>query len=168
MTKKIGQQNIIAEDVGFLTESVRTLLKLSGYPGMKVMQLGFDSRDSECHEYLPHNYKVDCVAYVGTHDNDTIQGWFSKALDEDVEFAKDYLSLSDDSKNYHWALMKALWASVASVTIVQAQDLFGLGSESRMNTPSVLGGNWEFRVPVGALDDKLAEKINKYMTMYQR
>ena len=168
MTKKIGQQNIIAEDLGFLTESVRTLLKLSGYPGMKVMQLGFDSRDSECHEYLPHNYKVDCVAYVGTHDNDTIQGWFSKALDEDVEFAKDYLSLSDDSKNYHWALMKALWASVASVTIVQAQDLFGLGSESRMNTPSVLGGNWEFRVPVGALDDKLAEKINKYMTMYQR
>ena len=93
---------------------------------------------------------------------------FSSASEEDVAYAKNYLSLSDDLKNCHWSVMKALWATVAGVTIVQAQDLLGLGSESRMNTPSVLGGNWDFRVPVGAFDDKLAEKINECMKMYQR
>ena len=166
--KQIGTQNIIAEDLGFLTGPVKKMLALSGFPGMKVMQLGFDSRDSESHDYLPHNYIPECVAYVGTHDNDTIQGWFSKASEEDIEFAKDYLSLSDDLKESHWAVMKALWATVAGVTIVQAQDLLGLGSESRMNTPSVLGGNWEFRIPVGTFDDDLADKLHKYMKMYQR
>ena len=166
--KQIGTPNIIAEDLGFLTPPVKKMLSLSGFPGMKVMQLGFDSRDSECFEYLPHNYIPECVAYVGTHDNDTIQGWFSKASEEDVAYAKNYLNLSDDLKDCHWSVMKALWATVAGVTIVQAQDLLGLGSESRMNTPSVLGGNWAFRVPTGALDDKLAEKLSAYMKMYQR
>ena len=166
--KQIGTQNIIAEDLGFLTGPVKKMLALSGFPGMKVMQLGFDSRDSESYDYLPHNYIPECVAYVGTHDNDTIQGWFSKASEEDIEFAKDYLSLSDDLKESHWAVMKALWATVAGVTIVQAQDLLGLGSESRMNTPSVLGGNWEFRIPVGTFDDDLADRLHKYMKMYQR
>lgn len=166
--KQIGTQNIIAEDLGYLTPAVKKMLALSGFPGMKVMELGFDSRDSECTEYMPHNYIPECVAYVGTHDNDTIQGWFSTASKEDVEYAKDYLSLSDDVKEYHWAVMKALWATVAGVTIVQAQDLLGLGSESRMNVPSVLGGNWQFRIPTGTFDSELAERIKKYMKIYQR
>lgn len=166
--KQIGAQNIIAEDLGFLTGPVRKMLALSGFPGMKVMELGFDSRDADSIEYLPHNYIPECVAYVGTHDNETIQGWFATATKEDVEYAKDYLSIGDDLQEVHWTVMKALWATVAGVTIVQAQDLLGIGSEGRMNTPSVLGGNWSFRVPEGSFNDELAERIKKYMKIYQR
>ena len=163
----IGRQNIIAEDLGFLTEPVKQMLEESGFPGMKVFELAFDSRDDNSVEYLPHNFKKHCVAYVGTHDNDTVQGWLATASDEDVRYAKDYLGMEDLSAG-HWSMMKALWATVADITIVQAQDLFGLGSDSRMNTPSTLGTNWAWRALPGSFDDELAEKLSKYMKMYQR
>lgn len=167
MEAKIGKQNIIAEDLGFLTEPVKEMLEASGFPGMKVFELAFDSRDESSIEYLPHNYTRHCVAYVGTHDNDTIQGWFTTASPEDVKYSQEYLGI-DDLSNGHWDMMKALWATVADMTIVQAQDLFGLGSESRMNTPSTLGTNWLWRALPGSFDDELADKLCKYMKMYQR
>ncbi len=165
--RTIGRQNIIAEDLGFQTDSVKELLKASGFPGMKVFELGFDSRDENSVEYLPHNFKNHCVAYVGTHDNDTIQGWFTSASPEDVEYAKEYLSIEDLSEG-HWNMMKALWATVADTAIVQAQDLLGLGSESRMNVPSTFGTNWTWRAMPDTFDDKLAARISKYMRMYKR
>lgn len=167
MEKSIGRQEIIAEDLGFLTESVKELLADSGFPGMKVMELAFDSRDENSFEYLPHNFIPHCVAYTGTHDNDTIQGWMASASPEDTDFAKEYLRMGVPEE-YHWAMMQALWGSVADVTIVQAQDLLGLGSESRMNIPSTAGGNWCWRALSGSFDDALAEKLSHYMDIYSR
>lgn len=167
MEEKIGPQRIIAEDLGFLTESVRTLLKESGFPGMKVLEFAFDRRDNNNSDYLPYNYVPYCVAYTGTHDNDTIQGWFTSADAEDTAYAKEYLRLYD-AENYHWDMMCALWSSAAEFTIVQAQDLLGLGSESRMNTPSTLGNNWSWRALPDSFDDALAEKLKHYTKLYGR
>ena len=167
MEQVIGPQRIIAEDLGFMTESVRKLLKESGFPGMKVLEFAFDRRDDNNSDYLPYNYISHCVAYTGTHDNDTIQGWFTSADPEDTAYAKDYLRLKDE-RNYHWDMMCALWQSVAELTIVQAQDLFGLGSESRMNTPSTLGSNWIWRALPGSFDEALAEKLRHYTELYGR
>jgi 4-alpha-glucanotransferase len=93
LEQSAGRQNIIAEDLGFLTEPVKELLAKSGFPGMKVLELAFDSRDENSVEYLPHNITNNYVAYVGTHDNDTIQGWFTSAAPEDVRYAQEYLSM---------------------------------------------------------------------------
>lgn len=167
LEEQLGRQNIIAEDLGFLTEPVRELLRVSGFPGMKVFELGFDSRDGNGSEYLPHNLIQNCVAYAGTHDNDTVQGWLLTAPEEDAKYACDYFGVGDRS-NAHWTIMKALWATVADLTIIQAQDLFGLGSESRMNQPSTFGSNWRWRAMPGVFTPKLAEKLRSNMKLYAR
>ena len=167
LEQAIGKQRIIAEDLGFLTEPVKELLRDSGFPGMKVFELGFDSRDDNGVEYLPHNFTKHCVAYVGTHDNDTVQGWFKTASADDVAYASNYFGI-ENLADGHWGLMKALWATVAELAIVQAQDLFGFGSETRMNTPSTFGINWTWRALPGSFDDALAEKMAGYMKLYQR
>lgn len=167
LEEAIGRQNIIAEDLGFLTEPVRELLRDSGFPGMKVFELGFDSRDDNGSDYLPHNLIPHSVTYTGTHDNDTIQGWFSTAPAEDVEYACNYFGITN-KEDGHWTMMKAMWATVSELTIIQAQDLFGLGSESRMNRPSTLGGNWCFRALPGMFTNELAEKLHYNMKIYGR
>ena len=167
LEQSAGRQNIIAEDLGFLTEPVKELLAKSGFPGMKVLELAFDSRDDNSVEYLPHNITNNYVAYVGTHDNDTIQGWFTSAAPEDVRYAQEYLSMPSLMQG-HWHIMKALWATVADLTIVQAQDLFGLGSESRMNIPSTFGTNWCWRAVEGSFDDALAMRLMHFMELYKR
>lgn len=167
LEKAIGKVSIIAEDLGFLTDSVKQLLADSGFPGMKVLELAFDSRDDSSAEYLPHNFIPHCIAYAGTHDNDTIQGWMSSAAPEDVAFAKEYLRMNNPAE-YHWDMMKALWSSVADVTIVQAQDLLGIGSEGRMNVPSTAENNWCWRAPEGSFEDALAEKLLHNMKLYGR
>ena len=167
MEEAIGPQRIIAEDLGFMTDSVRQLLKDSGFPGMKVLEFGFDTREPNHADYLPYNYPEHCVAYTGTHDNDTVQGWFTSAEPEDVALAKDYMRITDMSDG-HWDMMKELWASVAELTIVQAQDILGLGSESRMNTPSTMGANWSWRALPGVFDENLAGKLNYFTKIYGR
>jgi 4-alpha-glucanotransferase len=167
MEEAIGRQRIIAEDLGFLTESVRKLLKDSGFPGMKVLEFAFDRRDSSNSDYLPYNYTPHCVAYTGTHDNDTVQGWFGSANPEDTAYAKEYMRL-DKPSEYHWGMMQVLWGSVAEVAIVQAQDLLGLGSESRMNVPSTLGTNWRWRALPGCFDKKLEVRLRRCMKLYGR
>ena len=167
LEQSVGRQNIIAEDLGFLTEPVKELLAKSGFPGMKVLELAFDSRDENSVEYLPHNITNNYVAYVGTHDNDTIQGWFTSASPDDVRYAQEYLSMPSTMQG-HWHMMKALWSTVADLTVVQAQDLFGLGSESRMNIPSTLGGNWCWRAVEGSFDDALAMRLMHFMELYKR
>lgn len=167
MEETIGKQRIIAEDLGFMTESVKQLLSDSGFPGMKVLEFGFDKREANHEDYLPENYVEHSVAYTGTHDNDTVQGWFTTANPEDIEFAKEYLKCGE-SENYHWDMMRALWESRAELTIVQAQDLLGLGSESRMNTPSTMGTNWQWRALPDVFTKELAEKIADCMKQYHR
>lgn len=163
----IGRQNIIAEDLGFLTDSVREMLRDSGFPGMKVMEFAFDSRDGSGSEYLPYHYPKNCVAYAGTHDNDTILGWFEDTDPSDAAYAKEYLRISD-SDELHWGMMYGLWESVADLVVVQAQDILGLGSEARMNIPSTVGTNWQWRALPGVFTDELAKKLYRKMKVYGR
>ena len=166
VNKALGEKDIIAEDLGFLTPSVHKLLKDSGYPGMKVLEFAFDSRDTGS-DYLPHCYSPHCVVYAGTHDNDTIQGWMASAPKKDVSFAKAYLRLSK-REGYHWGMMRSAWASPADLAVMQFQDLLGLGSEARMNIPSTLGNNWKWRALPGTFDEKLSKRLRREMKVYQR
>lgn len=167
MEKAVGKKNIIAEDLGFLTPSVHQLLTDTGYPGMKVLEFAFDSRDGSGRVYQPHNYPAHCVAYVGTHDNDTALGWLSTADPEDVSLAREYLHL-DPSEGENWGMMRAIWSSAAGCAIVQMQDLLGLGEEGRMNTPSTLGGNWQWRALPGFESPALAKRLRRQMELYER
>lgn len=165
LERKLGRLNIIVEDLGFLTPSVLQLVKDSGFPGMKVIQFAFDSREGS--NYLPHTYTEHCVVYTGTHDNDTLLGWMKSAPKESVKFAKEYLNLTKE-EGYNWGMMRGAWSSVGALAIVPMQDLLGLGAKGRMNTPATLGGNWQWRMESDALTGKLAKKIYRYMQMYGR
>ena len=165
LEKKLGKLPIIVEDLGFLTPSVKKLLKDSGFPGMKVIQFAFDSREDS--DYLPHNYPQHCVVYTGTHDNDTVMGWMKTAPKDCVRFAKDYLNLTKE-EGYNWGMMRAAWSSVADMAIVPMQDLLGLDSKARINIPSTTGGNWRWRATPEQIDNKLAKKLHKCMQMYAR
>lgn len=165
--KAIGKQPIIAEDLGYLTDSVKQLLTDSTFPGMKVLEFAFDSRDANSVEYLPYKYPVNCVAYIGTHDNDTACGWMKTAPQDDIRTAVEYLNLNE-KEGYNWGLMRALWTTAADTTIVQFQDLLGLGSESRMNTPSSVGSNWRWRTLPCTYTDELAEMLYHKMKLYGR
>ena len=161
----LGQKDIIAEDLGYLTPEVRQMLAESGFPGMKVLQFAFDSREES--DYLPHNYDKNCVVYVGTHDNDTALGWLDTVSPEDRRYAMDYLKLTG-AEGYHWGLMRGAWASAARLAVVTAQDLLGLGSGARMNTPSTLGGNWQWRAMPGVFTEELAQRLRRETGIYRR
>ncbi len=161
----LGKQEIIAEDLGFLTPSVHALRKKTGYPGMKVLQFAFDSREEN--DYLPHNYEKNCMVYTGTHDNDTVCGWFKTAPRADVRFCKTYLNLGrKESKS--WSFIRAAWASVGNTAIAPMQDFLELGSEARMNTPSTVGGNWVWRARADAFTPELAQEILEMTKLYGR
>ncbi len=154
--KRLGDIPIIAEDLGFITPEVAKLLRDSGYPGMKVLQFAFDSREES--NYLPHTYKDrNSVVYVGTHDNDTTEGWMLTAAPDDVAYAKRYLHL-DSREGYAWGLIRGAAGSVSDTAIYTMQDLLSLGSEARMNTPSTSVGNWAWRMtkmPSKAIEKRL-------------
>ena len=165
MKEKLGKKAVIAEDLGFLTPSVLKLVKKTGYPGMKILQFAFDSREES--DYLPHNYSCNSVVYTGTHDNDTTMGWFDTLNRKDKAFAKRYLNITS-RKDVHWEFIRAALASVSDTAIIPMQDYLGLGAEARMNIPSTLGNNWKWRMPDGQLTDELAEKIRAMTKLYGR
>lgn len=167
LDEKLGSQQIIAEDLGFLTPSVHRLLEESGYPGMKVLEFAFDSRDGGGRAYQPHRYPRHCVAYVGTHDNPTALGWFAEASPEDAAYAREYLGIQGPADAAR-GMMRGIWASPADVAVVQMQDLLGLGAEARINTPSTLGGNWRWRMLPGADSAELAAGLSHQMELYER
>ena len=162
----LGPRDIIAEDLGFLTPSVHALRQETGYPGMKILEFAFDDRQNGS-DYLPHCYDRRCVVYAGTHDNDTIQGWMATVPRKTAAFARDYLRLSK-REGYHWGVMRGGWASPADLAVMQMQDILGLGSEARMNTPSTLGNNWQWRMLPGACTPALAQKLRRTMQTFQR
>ena len=155
----------IAEDLGYATSDVEKLLKESGFPGMKVLEFAFDSRDGG--DYRPHSYPTNCIAYTGTHDNEPVDGWFGTALPDDIERAIQYLNLTKE-EGMNWGMMRGIWSSVADLAVVQAQDVLGLGHEARMNTPATLGGNWCWRALPGAFTPELAQKLHDAMELYGR
>ena len=153
---------IIAEDLGFLTDEVRALLARSGFPGMKIVQFAFDSREPGSRSYMPYSYERNAVVYTGTHDNDTALGWFNTARHEDAALASDYFGLAPDRADGNWAFIRAALSSVADLAVIPMQDYLGLDSRARMNTPATLGGsNWQWRMKRGAADAALAAKIRR-------
>ncbi|MTI55554.1 MAG: 4-alpha-glucanotransferase [Geosporobacter ferrireducens] len=165
ITAQLGAVDIIAEDLGFLTEEVLQFRTDSGYPGMKVLQFAFDTREES--DYLPHNYDKNCVVYTGTHDNDTVIGWVRTANEKDVAYAADYFHLTEE-EGYHWGFIRGAWSSVGRLAIAPLQDFLGLGSTHRMNIPSTIGGNWQWRVKKDYISEKLAEKICQLTRLYGR
>ena len=162
---ELGDLNIIAEDLGYLTEEFFKFKKETGYPGMKVLQFAFSGEDSE---YLPHNYNTQCIAYTGTHDNDTIKGWIEDTGDNiEVKSAKNYLQLTRE-EGYNFGFIRGVWSSVSYLAIAPMQDFLNLGNEARINLPSTLGGNWQWRVKEDQLSNELAEKIYELTKRYGR
>ena len=163
--EKLGRLDIIAEDLGFLTPEVHEMLDKCGYPGMKVLQFGFSDGKNE---YLPHNFTTtNCFAYTGTHDNETLNGWVSSMDQDSLKFAKKYLNVKKKSE-IPMAVVRAAWGSVAMVAAAQIQDFLDSPKEDRMNTPSTLGGNWQFRIKEDDLTPALAKKIRRLNRMYNR
>ena len=162
---QLGELPIIAEDLGLMTQGVIDLREATTFPGMKILGFAFDS--GEENDYLPHTYTKNCVVYTGTHDNDTLVGWFQKAKEEDRQFARDYLNSRADNE-IHWDAIRGAWSSVACMAISPVQDFLGLGSEARINTPGVASGNWQWRLKQGVLTNELAEKIAKLTKIYSR
>ena len=155
----------IAEDLGYPTPQLAAFLRETGFPGMKVLEFAFDSRDSG--DYLPHTYSTNCVCYAGTHDNDTLLGWLEHAEAEDVAKARDYLGLNE-AEGTVWGFIRGGMGSVAGLFVAQMQDYLELGADARMNTPGSIGGNWRWRMKPGAATGELAAKIRHITELYGR
>ncbi len=161
---EIKDVNIIAEDLGVVTPEVKKALKRTGFPGMKLLQFAFDSKESS--EYLPHCYDKNVIAYTGTHDNMTTKSWLKSLSKEDLAYCLNYINHSSGSKVD--SLIKATLGCVADVAIIPIQDYLHLGKIGRMNTPSTLGGNWIWRVNPKALNEPLKTKIKDFTLLYGR
>lgn len=163
--KELGEIKIIAEDLGFLTKEVIELKNKTGYPGMKILEFAFDSKEES--DYLPHNYEINCFVYTGTHDNNTVMGWIKSANNLDVQKSIKYLKLTKE-EGYNWGFIRGAWSSVAIVAIAQMQDFLGLDEESRMNIPSTVGGNWDWQIKENCLTKELTLKILNITNLYGR
>ena len=166
----LGWKQVIAEDLGYVTDSVRELVRESGFPGMKVLEFAFDSRDSGCaNDYLPHNYPVNSVAYTGTHDNETIVGWWSSITKEEQKLARDYMcdQYTPESELYK-SLISLIMRSSAKLCVIPMQDYLGLGNNCRINTPSTVGKNWKWRVNTRQLSLKLQKELQEMTLRYGR
>ena len=167
LKKELGNVDIIAEDLGFLTESVKKLLKDTDYPGMKILQFAFDAREES--DYLPHNYNKNCVVYTGTHDNSTVRGWYKEIDDLDKKMCMDYINSDDsDEENISWDLICIAMRSVADTCVIPVQDFLGLDESARINTPSTLGDNWKWRMTLGCFSKELIDKIKRLTKIYGR
>jgi 4-alpha-glucanotransferase len=154
---------IIAEDLGVITPDVEALRDGFNLPGMKILQFGFDEPKNP---FLPHNYIPHCVAYTGTHDNDTARGWYDNAKGYEQDFARRYLRVN--GSDFAWDLIRSIWSSVAVYAITPMQDALSLGTEARMNFPSKLGGNWEWRMSEKDMSPELAGRLRELNELYLR
>ena len=165
--KDIKELRVIAEDLGFLTESVLDMLKESGFPGMKVLQFAFDG--SEDSSYLPYKYDSNCVVYTGTHDNETTKGWLENLQGHDLNFVREYINCYEQPVNdCVWALIRTALSSVAELAIIPIQDYLCLGNEARMNAPSTLGDNWKWRLTKNQISETTLYHIREVTRIYGR
>ncbi len=171
LSKKLGAKamgSLIVEDLGTVTPAVRTLRDHFRFPGMKVLQFAFGS-DPEARHYQPHNYAPNCVVYTGTHDNNTTRGWFEREAHgrgDEANFTLRYAN--SNGKEIHWDLIRLAEASPGNTVIVPAQDLLGLGPESRMNRPGTSEGNWQWRLKPRELSPPIASRLHALSEIYQR
>jgi 4-alpha-glucanotransferase len=168
--RRFGKVPIIAEDLGYVTDGVRQLVKETGFPNMKVLEFAFDSRDSTgAMEYLPYRYNRNCVVYSGTHDNETLRGWIDDILPEERETVERYLDVrTDDPLEIVDKILIMAQSSVADTCILPLQDYLGLDNSARINHPSVLGGNWSWRMKKEDFTEELKAKIKNMTTLYGR
>ena len=166
----LGETPIIAEDLGYVTETVRQLVRDTGFPNMKVLEFAFDSRDSSgAAEYLPYRYGHNSVVYTGTHDNETVRGWLDSILPEELAQVRDFLDVrSDDPQETVEKMVRAALASVADTCIIPLQDYLGLDNSARINKPSTNGGNWQWRAKEDVLTKELAARIRRLTELYGR
>ncbi|MGN1412041.1 MAG: 4-alpha-glucanotransferase [Oscillospiraceae bacterium] len=170
LDEMLGKKQVIAEDLGFMTDTVRRLVKDSGFPNMKVLEFAFDSRDTGCrNDYLPHNYDENCVAYTGTHDNQTIVSWFNTISKEEQYMAREYLHdyYTPNSEIYK-SFIALILRSKANVCIIPIQDYLGLDDVARINKPSTIGDNWKWRLTKKDLSEDLKKEILKMSILYGR
>ena len=163
----LGWKQVIAEDLGYVTDSVRQLVHDSGFPGMKVLQFAFDPSGESV--YLPHRYSENCVVYTGTHDNDTTRGWYRTLDKESRDFAKEYMGVSRlDDDTLTWDFMRLAMGSAAQLCVTPIQDILGIDGSGRINMPSTLGGNWTWQMEKGAFDKKIVHKLYRMTQLYGR
>ena len=155
---------LVAEDLGLITPDVEDLRRAFGLPGMRVLQFGFDGSSDNPH--LPHMHQRDCIVYTGTHDNDTSVGWYASLDGETARRVDFYLRMG--SSTMPEPLVRAALASVGALAVIPVQDLLGLGSDARINTPASTAGNWTWRVPAGALCAELASRYRRLNGVYGR
>jgi len=178
--RALGPVQLVAEDLGIVTDEVRALRDRFRLPGMSVMQFSFTPGPAS-EGSRPHRFPVRSIVYTGTHDNDTTAGWIGSAPDDaseaaraswqaDRDFALRYLALDPSlpPRELAWGMVRAALQSHAQTTIVPIQDILGLGREARMNRPGIAGGNWSFRVLPGQLDDALAARVADVCRLYGR
>lgn len=168
--REYGKKNIIAEDLGFMTDSVKEMLEKSTFPGMRVFQFAFDARDTGAtNDYLPHNYIKNCVAYTGTHDNPTIVSWFFEIKEKEREMVRDYLcdKYTPDSE-INKPIIGAVMRSQADLCIIPLQDYLGYDSRARINKPSTSGGNWLWRISENDLSKETSRLILKITALTGR
>ncbi len=160
-----GKDCFIAEDLGILSDDARALIEKSGLPGMKILEFAFDTLAPS--DYQPHRYPTNCVAYTGTHDNNTSMGWMGEISESVRRYAVKYLALNAD-EGWHIGMIRALYASNAQLVIIPLQDYIGMDSDGRINTPSTVEGNWLLRIPGELLSEKLAQTASALVKMYER
>ena len=171
LNKEIEAPSIIAEDLGEFGEDVERLLKGTGFAGMRVIQFGFGGEDNS---HLPHNYPENCIAYTGTHDNDTLLGWLYNSDEETREYALDYCGFNGDWGIGGFAspscrkLIETVWRTNAYLAVIPLQDMCGFGTDTRMNTPGVPEGNWCPRFTTDQLSHIDAEYFRKINNLYKR
>ena len=167
LEQNISNLDVIAEDLGFLTDTVRELLADSGYPGMKVLQFAFDESGESV--YLPFRYESNCIVYTGTHDNETTKGWLEGLSKSNLDYVKRYIACENkDADACVWGLIRAAQSSVAELCVIPLQDYLCLRNEARMNTPSTLGDNWKWRLRRGQLTDEVIGQIKAMTKLYGR
>ena len=164
LTGWFPQISYIAEDLGILTDAVHQLREESGLPGMKVLEFAFSGPDNA---YLPHHYAPHCICYTGTHDNDTVLGWYDHASEQERAFAARYLG-AEDRESTRQALLRLGQGSVAELFVAQMQDYLALGSEGRINVPGVAEGNWRWRMAPGAATKELAAAVRSLTAAFGR
>ena len=176
MTAALGPLPVVAEDLGLITPAVKKLRTALGYPGMAILQFAF-ANDGVAGDFTPHNLTRECVLYTGTHDNDTVAGWWrstgegdSTRSAESVALEKAYAMryLDTDGREMHWTLIRAAMASVSKTVLIPMQDVLGLGSEARMNLPGRPGGNWRFRFRWDQVTPEITTRLRDLVETYER
>ncbi|MBI5055617.1 MAG: 4-alpha-glucanotransferase [Nitrospirae bacterium] len=166
--KHFPQISIVAEDLGIITPDVREIMKKFGFPGMKVLLFAF-GEELPANPYAPHHHVKNCVVYTGTHDNNTVKGWFKKELDvEGKKRVSDYIGHEATDKAIHWDIIRLAMMSVADMVIIPMQDILGLGEKDRMNLPASPEGNWEWRLAQEQITPPLAKKFLEITKIYGR